>query len=494
MDQTSDKEREYKQKAVSGTIWKFLERFIAQGITLIVSLVIARILNPDDYSVVSLVAIFFTFANVIISGGLNTALIQKKHADSEDYSSVLYISIMASLVIYVGLFFLAPVIADLYQDESITLIIRIMGISLPITAIKSIWCAYISSTLQFKKFFFATLGGTIISGAVGIVMALKGFGPWALVAQQMTNTVIDTIILIAITRLKLVFKISFLKFKALFKYGWKILVSSLIATTYTETAPLIIGLKFNKTDLSFYTKGRSFPLMFSSATSNTLSAVLFPFLAKEQDDREKVLYYTRKYMQLASYIVFPIMLGLFAISENFVHVILTDKWLPAVFYIRVFCICSMFDVVAIGNCETIKAIGRSGIYLIMEIIKKSLYLVTIVLFLVFAESPEIVALSSIVCTVIQIIVNTIPNKKLIGYHYRYQIIDLIFNLVISSAMCVGVFFLGYLPINKIACLIIQIVSGIAVFILLSIITKNKNFMLLVKLSKEYIFKKRTANQ
>ena len=481
-------ESEYKKKAISGTIWKFLERFIAQGVTLIVSLVIARILSPEDYSVVSLVTIFFLFANVIISGGLNTALIQKKNSDIEDYSSVLHVSLIISIAIYFILFLTAPFIAKAFNDSSITLIIRIMGLSLPITAIKSIWCAYIYSNLLFKKFFFATLGGTLVSAFVGIYLALKGYGPWALVAQQMTNTIIDTLILIFTARLKIVFRINFKKFGVLFRYGWKIFLSNLIATSYSEISPLIIGIKFSKVDLSFYTKGRSFPQLISQSTTTSLSSVLFPILSKVQYDKKKVLDYTRKYMQLASYVVFPIMLGFFAVADNFVDSILTAKWAQTVYYIRLFCLVSMFDVVAVGNCETIKAIGRSGVYLVMEIIKKSLYLVTIFLFVFFADRPEVLAISAIVCTIIQITVNIIPNRKLIDYRYHLQAIDLLPNLFFAAIMCTAVYFIGYININSVFLLVIQIFAGIIIYIGLSLLFKNKSFIFIYSSSKSFISK------
>lgn len=464
-----------KQKTITSTIWKFLERFMAQAISLIVSILLARLLDPSDYSVVGIVTIFFTFANVLISGGLNTALIQKKDADNEDYSTVLYVSILLSIICYAILFFCAPLIAQLYDQPSLVLIIRVMGLSLPITAVKSIWCAYISATLQFRKFFFATLGGTLVSAVVGITMALNGFGPWALVAQQMTNTVIDTLILIVSTRIHIVLKVSITKLKVLFKYGWKVFVSSIIGVVYMETAPLAIGVKFTPNDLSYYTKGKSFPNLLSSTTTNTLSAVLFPVLARSQDDKPKLLAYTRRYMQVASFIIFPVMLGFFAVAENFVLVFLTEKWLPAVYYIQVYCIVSMFDVVAVGNCETIKAIGRSDVYLIMEIIKKSCYFLILVLFIVFSNTPEIMAISSIVCTLVQILVNSIPNIKLIGYKFGQQIMDLLPNLIMALIMMIAAYVIKYVPIPPLASLCLQMASGIVVYIGLSVVTSNKNF-------------------
>ena len=479
-----------KNKAISSTIWKFAERILAQVISLIVSIIIARILSPSDYSVVAVVTIFFTFANIIISGGLNTALIQKKDADYEDYSSVLHVSVLISIAAYVALFFLAPVIANLYQQEILVLVIRIMGLTLPITAVKSIWCAYISSNLQFRKFFFSTIVGTIVSGIVGIIMAVKGYGAWALVAQQMINTTVDTIILFFSTRIHIVFKISFKKLKVLFKYGWKIFASSVIGTIYSEISPLIIGVKFSTDDLSYYTKGKSFPYLLSSTSTNTLSAVLFPVLAKNQDDKEKLLYYTRLFMKLCSFVVFPIMMGFFAVANNFISVILTDKWLPATYYIRIFCVVAMFDIVAIGNCETIKAMGKSGVYLIMDIIKKSIYFLVIFLFTWFSSSPEILALSAIACAFVQITVNSIPNQKYIGYKIRHQIIDLLPSLICSVAMATGVYFLGYLNINKILLLAIQVVSGVILYIVLSLIINKKTFFYTINMAKGFFTRKK----
>ena len=232
---------EIKTKAVASVIWKFLERMGAQIVSFVVAIILARLLDPKDYSVVSIVTIFFTFANILISGGLNSALIQKKDADREDYSTILHVSVIISIVIYLLLFFFAPYVAELYKQKQLTLMIRIMGLSLPIVAIKSIWCAYISSALQFKKFFFATIGGTIISAVVGLVMAYNGAGAWALIAQQMTNTIIDTLILIISTRLHIVFKVSITKLKVLFRYGWKVFVSSIIGQVYSQAVPMTIG-------------------------------------------------------------------------------------------------------------------------------------------------------------------------------------------------------------------------------------------------------------
>ena len=483
-------EGQLKRSVVTGTVWKFMERIIAQGTSFLVSIVLARLLDPTHYSIVGFVTIFFMFANVLIDGGFNTALMQKKEIDKEEYSSVFVASTLLAVVVYLVLFFTAPAIANLYDEQLLIPIIRVMGLALPVTAVKSIWCAYISSTFQFKKFFFATIGGTIASGIVGITMALMGFGPWALVAQNMTNTVIDTIILIVSTRIGIRIMVNWKKLKALLKYGWKILASKLLAVTFQKVNPLVIGIIYPKEYLSLYTKGESFPDLISQTTTNTLAAVLFPFLAKFQDDKKKLLEYTRLFIRVASYICFPLMMGFFVCADNFVLALLTEKWVGAVPFVRVFCVACMFEMLNVGNCQTIKAMGRSGTYLIMEIIKKVSYFLILLLFIVFGKSPLVLAYGIIVCNIVALIVNTYPNKILIGYKYRLQLMDILPNLILTAVMCVPVYFIGKLTFtsNHWILLALQIVSGIIIYVVGSIVTKNKNMKTTINMVKT-IFKK-----
>lgn len=481
-------EMNIKKSVVTGAAWKFAERIIAQAVSLIVSIVIARLLEPSDYGVVSIVTVFFAFANVIISGGLNTALIQKKEADKEDYNTVFTISFAVAVVLYLILFFAAPFIAKIYNQPILLYIIRVLGFSLPIYAVKSVLCAYISSNLQFKKFFYATLGGTLASAVVGIAMALKGFGAWALVAQQLTNTTIDTLILFLVTRLRLSFKIALARVRELVRYGYKILLSSLLGVTINQINPLFIGVKYTSADLSFYTKGRSFPETLSSSITYTISAVLFPALSKYQDDKERLLQYTRIYMRVASFVVFPVMLGFAGVSENFVRLLLGVKWLPAAYYIQITCFAMMFDVIAAGNCETIKAMGRSDVFLKIEVIKKAGYFITLILFLLLSDNPQVLALSLLVCTFIQVVVNSVPNRRLIGYKGFQQIMDIFPNLFIAIIMFFIVELVGRIQIKAIVGLCLQILAGILVYFAVAIITKNKAISILVNTIKNEVNK------
>lgn len=472
-------EQNIKKSVVSGAVWKFAERIIAQAVSLLVSIILARLLEPTDYGVVSIVTVFFSFANVLISGGLNTALIQKKQADKDDYNTVFTISFLLAVALYLILFFTAPLIASIYKQPVLTGIIRVLGCSLPIYALKSVVCAYVSANLQFRKFFFSTLGGTLVSAVVGIVLALKGFGAWALVAQQLTNTAIDTLILFFVTKLRLSFKLVSSKAKGLVQYGYKILLSSLLGVTINQINPLFIGLKYTNADLSFYTKGRSFPETLSSSMTYTISSVLFPALSRYQDDKERLLQCTRLYMKVASFIVFPVMLGFAGIAESFVLVLLGEKWLPAVYYIKIASFATMFDVVATGNCETIKAMGRSDVFLRIEVIKKIGYSITLIAFLILSDSPQILAVSLLVCTAIQVVVNSIPNRKLIAYTGILQIQDLLPNLFSAIIMFILVTFVGKIQIGRIAVLCLQILSGALLYWLMAVVTKNEAMRILL---------------
>lgn len=489
---TQDKGTRLKESVFSGFVWKFAERVLAQGVSLVVSIVLARMLLPEDYSVVGIVAIFFAFSNILITGGLNTALIQKKDADIEDYSTVLSISLILAVILYAALFFAAPWIARIYDKELLIPIVRVMSLTLIINAVNSVLSAYTSSHLLFRNFFVSTIAGNVISAAVGIGMAMAGMGAWALVAQQMTAGVIGTIVLFFMSKVRFMLKISLYRFKALFAYGSKIFISSLISVIYEQLNPLIIGLRFSSTDLAYYTKGQSFPGLLNSTISDTLSAVLFPAMSKLQDDKEAVLQVTRRYIRVASYVVFPLMVGFFAVAEKFVAFVLTEKWMPAVPYIQIFCAGYMLNIIQVGNLQAIKAIGRSDIALILEIIKKSIYFVIIAAFVLLSDSPVMLAISSVVCTVAATVVNTYPNRKLIGYRYRYQLMDLLPNFCQAIAMGAVVLLIGQLKLAAVWVLLIQIICGVVVYVGLSLLTKNENFTYLLNYLKLFAKGKKHA--
>lgn len=472
-----------KQKTITSIIWKGAERISAQLVSTIVSIVLARILMPDDYSVVSIVAIFFAFCNIFISGGLSSALIQKRDSDELDYSTVLITNMLLAIVLYVIMFFAAPLIADLYKNPILVPVIRVMSLTFFVNGYKSILTAKISAELKFRKFFYSTILGTIGSAVVGIVMALNGYGPWALVAQQMTAAVVGTLTLTVTAKLKLKLRFSFERFKKLFNYGGKLFLASFITVAYNETRPLIIGVKYSGGELAYYKKGETFPSLLNTITSNTMSATLFPAMSKVQDDKNTVLGIMRRYFKTGSFFIFPVMLGFLAVAENFVHIVLTDKWLFCVPYIQIFCIVYMLDLIQIGNIQAIQSMGRSGYILIMEIIKKSIYFLVVLVFVIFIDSAILLAASSILCSIVATIVNTFPNRKLLGYSYLQLIKDIGLNLLSATIMCVVVYAMNFLVMNQFVLLALQVLVGALVYIGISFLFKNENLLYMLKFIK-----------
>lgn len=483
-----------KSKTINSMIWKFLERICAKMVSLVVSIVLARLLFPEDYSVISIVFIFIEIADIFINGGLNMSLIQKKDSDEEDYSTVLITNIFVATIFYVTLFFCAPLIANLYDKQLLIPVLRVMGLLLYINAFKSVICAYVSSRLNFKKFFLATIVGTVISGIVGIILAMHGFGAWALVAQQLTNSFIDTILLFFTNKLKLRFVFSFSKLKKHLSFGWKLFASSIISTVYNEVRPLILGIKFTPTDLAFYNKGNQYPNLINSTINSTMTGVMFPALSKLNKEPKAVLSATRRYIRCSSFIMFPIMMGFAMVASNFVEVVLTSKWLDIVPYMQIFCFCHMFSLVQVGNVQAINAMGRTDITLILEITKKSLYAVVIIIFVFVSPTPIVFAISNIVTTMIATLINTMPNRKLLGYSYWYQLVDIIKNLFTTLIMCVVVYFVGCLAINKLLLLLIQVIIGSIVYLAVNLIIKNKDLTYFLDILKSMLKKKKPETE
>ena len=474
------------QKTISGIIWNLAERVGAQVVTLIVSIVLARILLPEDYGIVSIVTIVITILNVFVSSGLGTALIQKKNSDQLDFSTIFYTGIFLSIVLYIILFFTAEPIASFYKNDQITWVLRIMGLRLPLAAINSVQQAYVSKKMIFRKFFFATLAGTIISGFVGIFMAYKGYGVWALVAQYLTNVTIDTIVLFIIVRWKPSFIFSFNRLKKLFSYGWKLLISGLLDTGYNELRSLIIGKKYSTTDLAYYDKGKQFPSLLATNVNTSISTVLFSAMSKIQESREKIKEVTRKSIKICSYLIFPCMVGLACVAEPFVKVVLTDKWLPIVPYLQIMCFVYAFWPVHTANLSALKAIGRSDLFLVLEIIKKVIGIGILLVTMWFGVFW--IAMGMVFTTIISAFINAFPNRKLLNYTYREQFLDFLPNIFICVLMGIPVYFMSYLNINIYLLLILQIFAGVFIYFIGSFLTKNYSFLYLYNFTKSLYFK------
>lgn len=472
----------------SNFIWRFAERCGAQLVTFIVSIILARILMPEDYGTVALVTVFTTIMQVFVDSGLSTALIQKKEADDLDFSSVFYFNFIVCITLYLIMFFAAPLIASFYHMPELTSIVRVISLTILISGVKGVQQSYVSRNMLFKRFFYSTLGGTIFSAFIGIVMAYAGFGVWAIVAQQLSNTAIDTLILwITVEwRPKLLF--SWKRLKQLLGFGWKILCSSLLDTIYNNLRSLIIGKVYSSGDLAFYNEGDKLPKLIVTNINTSIDSVLLPAMSNEQDDQNRVKNMTRKSIMISCYLMAPLMIGLACCAENVVTLILTEKWLPCVPFLQIFCITYMFWPIHTANLNAIKAMGRSDLFLKLEIWKKIIGL-TLLLSTMFI-SVKAMAYSLLISTLTSMVINSWPNKKLLNYSFIEQMKDILPSILLALGMGVVVYFIGKIDISTLPLLIMQIICGGLIYIMGSAFFRLEPFVYLLGIIKSMIKKRR----
>lgn len=465
-------------------IWRFAECCGAQGVSFVVSIVLARLLAPELYGTIALVTVFTAILQVFVDSGMGNALIQKKDADDLDFSTIFYFNMFSCTCLYLFMFVAAPYIAAFYSDPTITPLVRVLSLTLIISGVKNIQQAYVSRTMQFKRFFFATLGGTIVSAVVGISMACLGFGVWALVAQRLTNSCIDTVILWCTVQWKPKLCFSFARLKGLFSYGWKLLLASLLDTVYNNLRQLIIGKVYSSEDLAYYNKGKQFPNLVITNVNSSISSVLFPKISSEQDNLVRVKEMTRKAIRTSSYFVWPAMIGLFVCAEPLILLLLTEKWLPAVPYLRLFCINYAFWPIHTANLSAIKAVGRSDLFLKLEIIKKCIGVASIIL--TVSHGVYVMAFASMLTAPISSFINASPNKKLINYSYFEQLKDLVPAIAMSCVMGFCVWWLQYLPMHAILILLVQVLAGIVIYFGLSVLFKAEQLGFLLSIIRKFL--------
>ncbi len=462
-----------KQKVFSNMIWRFLERTGAQLVALVVSVILARLLTPEDYGTVALIMVFINVLNVFVDSGLGTALVQKKNTDNIDFSTVFYTNVVFCIILYTIMFVLAPYIAVFYNNEELTSLIRVLSITILVSGVKNIQQSYVSKTLQFRKFFFATLIGTMLAAFVGIWMAYHGYGVWSLIAQQLTNITVDTILLWLIVKWRPIFVFSFSRLKQLFSYGWKLLISAVIDTIYVDLRQLIIGKKYSPEDLAFYTKANLFPKAIVGNLNNAIDSVLLPAMASEQDNQEKIKAMTRRAIKTSTYCIAPLMFGLAACSPSVIHILLTDKWMPCIPYMCIFCITYCFYPIHTANLNAIKAVGRSDLFLKLEVIKKIVGIVVTLISMWFGVL--VMAYSLLFTSVINQVINSWPNKKLLKYGYLEQLKDILPGILLAAVMGIIVALVNLFSISYWLKLIIQFFCGVLIYILGSKIFKLDSY-------------------
>ena len=469
--------------------WRFAERCGAQAVSLVVSIILARLLAPEAYGTIALAMVFINILQVFVDSGMGTALIQKKDADDLDFSSVFYFNIAACLVLYAGLFLAAPSIAQFYGDPALTALVRALSLTVVVSGVRNIQQSYVSRHLLFKRFFFSTIGSTLASAVVGIAMAYAGFGVWALVGQSLSNVVTGTIILWATVPWRPRRMFSWQRLKSLLSFGWKLLVSSLLDTGYNNLRSLIIGKLYSSADLAYYNQGDKLPNLVITNINASIDSVLLPTMANEQDDPARVRSMTRRAIKTSTYVMAPLMMGLAACAEPLIRLILTEKWLPCVPYLRIFCITSMFYPIHTANLNAIKALGRSDLFLKLEIVKKAVGLT--ILLCTMWHGVMAMAYSLLLSSVLSQIINTWPNRKLLRYHYLNQLADILPALLLACAMGLAVYCIQFLGWGDLPTLCVQVPVGAALYLAGSALLRLDSFLYLRSTAEKLLLHKNT---
>lgn len=462
-------------KVLSGLFWVYLENTSAQLISFIVTVVLARLLEPSHYGTIALLMVFIALAQVFVTGGISSALIQKKDADELDYSTMFWFNLVVSVLLYTLLFFTAPLIGDYYRQEELSLVLRVLAFSVPLSAYNCIQHAWVSSRMVFKKSFISNSGGGILSGLIGIIMAYMGYGLWSLVAQRISHVAFNTILLKIVVEWYPRKMFSWNRLLPMLSFGWKMMITGFMFTGYSQLRSLIIGKRYSASDLGYYDRGFSFPHLIAGNIDSTITRVLFPALAQSQGEGVSLAEKSRRAAKTSAFIMTPILWGLAIISPSLVEVLLGQKWLPCVPYMQIMCFVWWLQPTQTCSAQAIKAIGRSDLYLYIEIFSKAIGLLLLAVAVFVFDSVFAIAVMYFVGQICSVAIYGTYSHKHIGYRLIHQAKDLLLPAAMSTIMCVVLYLLGMIIANDIVSVAVQILCGIIVYWALSALTRNESY-------------------
>lgn len=467
-----------KFSVLSSLIWKFLEKGSYQLILFIVTLVLARLLTPDDYGTVAIVLVLVNLATVFVEGGLSTALIQKKECSQADYSTIFYFCLLISSALYILLWFSSPLISSFFDKPELIWIIRILSITLFFNAINSVQRAYLSRNMLFKKLFYSSIVGVSVSAILGIGMAYVGFGIWSLVAQQLSMSFFITLVMWFTVRWRPTIEFSKDSFHKLFGFGWKILLTNLSISLFVNIRSLIIGKYYSSSSLAYFDKGKQFPSLIMDNINSAIQQVMFPVLSHAQSDRLAVREMVRRSTTVSSYVITPLLVMLAVMAKPLTIILLTEKWIEIVPFIQIFCLANIFMPIQNVNMEAIKSLGYSDVTLKLEIIKKIIE-ITILIVSVFI-GVEAIAWGVVIYNFICVFLNLAPCNNIFGYSLIEQLRDNMSSLLLSVVLFLSIIWIPKIISGSFIQVILICVLGTLVYIISSIITRDASFEYITK--------------
>ena len=457
-------EESLRNKTVKGTIWSGIDNVAQMGVTFIVSIVLARLLSPDDYGLIGIIAIFTTVCTALINGGFTTALIRKKDVTDDDYSTAFIVNLVVSLVLYFAIYICSPLIADFFDRQELIALTRVTSIGMIIGALALVPQTRLTKCIDFKSQTKITIVASIVSGAVGILMALVGFGVWSLVWQQLVYHILRSALLWVANKWTPSLRFSNSSFKDLFGFGWKMMVSSLLDNIWKELYQVVVGKFYSPASLGQYTRANQFSQLFSSNLTNVIQRVTYPVLSNIQDDKERMVAAYRKIIKLTMFVTAISMLFLGAISEPFLYCLIGAKWHEAATYLPLICIASSTYPLQAINLNMLQVQGRSDLFLGLEVIKKILFLGPLFIGAFVGIMPMLYA--NLVATIIAFFLNSHYSGKFLGYSSWMQLKDISLSYTIAIFVSILIYFLKYLPVSFWYVLPMQIVLG--AFLLLGV--------------------------
>lgn len=451
----------------SGLIWNFMERGGAQTITLVVQLILARLLTAEDYGILGILNVFISLSSTFVNNGLGNAVIQKKNSDEKDFNTVFHFQLWCSILFVGVLFLIAPGVESYYLISDLALYLRIMSMSLLLDAMYTMQMVKLKVTMQFKKRFWANTAGVVVQSVVGIALAWKGYGVWSLIVSQISHKLVLMLVLMFTVRWFPKLQFSFVRLKQLFGYSWKLFVGWMIGSLHQDIYVFVIGKFFSVETLGYYNRGSNLPQTITRILNETTSNVMFPALAKVQDDAEAFKLNMRRMMSLLCFLIWPVTAGLAAISESFVMLVLTEKWAASIPMMQLFAVAYGFNVISTTNMQAFNAIGRSDVFMKLEIIKRTLSIGLLLIAAFWLRNIYAVIGVIVLMGLFSVCYNAIVNNKMLGYSYREQVSDMIPPAVLAAVMYAVTYSLNYLPVGYLFKLILQIATGIGVYFALA---------------------------
>lgn len=474
-----------KHQALKGVMWSAVERFSVQGIQFILTIVIARLVLPSDYGLIAMLSIFLAIAQVFVDSGFSNALIQKKDRTETDFSTVFYFNILISIIIYILLYISAPYIATFYREPELSPVTRWMGLNIIISGFSIVQRAKLTINVDFKRQAKASLTAVLVSGIIGVILAYKGWGVWALVIQTLSNSLLNTVLLWIFTKWVPKWIFSRKSFNTLFSFGSKLLLSGLLHTIYINLYSLVIGRRYTSMDVGFYNRAYQFANFPSINIVGIINRVIYPIQCEMQDDNERLKTSFIKYLRMSCFIIFPLMMILAVLSKPFILLLLTDKWLPAAELLSILCLAYMWYPVMVINNQILNVKGRSDYFLYAEILKKVIAIAILLITLPFGVRT--LCWGIVVYNFFDMAIILYYSKKVIFVKYWEQIRNVIPLLIISlltgSIVYVSIqFFEG----NLLGQLTIGSIIGLLVYILFCLIFRIREIDQIVLIIKKFI--------